>query len=351
MNNIPEKYLLLFFALLFSGSAFSQSPDTIVVYEYIYKTDTVWLDSRPNRDTIELHQLQNIEEATLFIDSISKKAELVLFSSGACATIPIKNIILSDNQQNLIGMKKIAFLGLTLLALNSTTNAQNEFNDRLGFYIKGNAATQEYKKFDDLDKFYTAEENRLTLGFGVKYEHNLNKTFSVVGNFGYLQRGCYQPSYAYTYFYQDRSSEEKTITEKVNRFYNLTLDALLKMSFRKNRVFNPYLYTGIRGDYTLKKTIEYPIDDGYSHYFDGSPYWVNSGYYGFKTFNYGVIAGFGLDFNKRILLELEINRDLSFLLKNDILRAKNFMLSINLGFYLDKIPHYKAVKKKQIANQ
>jgi hypothetical protein len=336
MNHIPAKYRMLFFALLFSGSAFSQQPDTIVVYEYIYKTDTVWVESQPTRDTTDLRQLQNVDDATLIIDTTNNKTELVIFSSGKRATIPINRIIL-DGNQNQPEMKKITFLGLTILAISSTVNAQNGFSDRIGFYLKGNAVTQVYKRFDDSDKYYTAEEIRPSLGFGIKYEHNLNKTFSVVGNLGYLQRGCYQSSYKITYFYQDGRTEEKTIAEKVNRFHNINLDALLKISVRKNKVINPYLYTGLRGDFTVAKSIEYEIERF-------SPI-GNSSYTGFHAFNFGVVSGFGVDFNKRIFLEFELNNDLGYLLKNDVLRVKNLMGSITLGFYLDKIPHHNAAKK------
>jgi hypothetical protein len=324
---------LLLLALLSFSSAFSQLPDTVVVYEYVYKTDTIWLEPISTRDTLIIEKLESIEEASLLIDTISNKASLQFFSSGASATIPIKGIIYHVNQKQ-PEMKKITFLGLTLLAI-TTVNAQNKFNDHFGFYVKGNAVTQIFKKYNDTDKYYTAESIRPSPGFGVKYEHNMNKTFSVVGNLGYLQRGCYQPSYSSYFSLNGGPWEEKIIPKKVNRFHNINLDALLKISFRKNKVINPYLYTGLRGDLTFAKSIEYEI---------GHPNPNDNSYSGFNAFNFGTVNGFGVDFNKRISLEFELNNDLGFLLKNDILRVKNLMGSINLCYYFDKIPNKKRVK-------
>jgi hypothetical protein len=131
MNNIPSKYLLLFFALLFSGSAFPQPPDTIVVYEYIYKTDTVWLESKPTRDTFKLQQLKNIEDATLFIDTTTKKANLEIFSSGKSATIPIKHIIYNGKQEQ-SKMKRRGFFTLLLLPFQMMSFGQAEFSINAG---------------------------------------------------------------------------------------------------------------------------------------------------------------------------------------------------------------------------
>jgi len=338
---------LLLLALLSFISAFSQPPDTVVVYEYIYKTDTVWLEPKPTRDTLVIEKLESIGEANLFFDTTNNKASLQFFSSGASATIPINRIILTDNQQNLKSMKKITILGLALFSLAPAINAQPK--DQVGFYIKGNVATHEYKKYDDSDKYYHVEYWLPTLGFGVKYEYNLNKTFSTICNIGYLQRGCYQSGWTISYYaYPNAPVEEITISKKTNRFHDITLDILFKMRFRKDNVIRPYFYTGLRGDYNLSKSIEYAIDKSHTLY-EGSfwwksDYWKESGYYGFKKFNYGAVGGFGFDINKIALLEFEINHDLGYLIKNDLLKLRNFMFSVNIGFYLNSFPRHKIVK-------
>jgi hypothetical protein len=98
-------------------------PDTIVVYEYIYKTDTVWVEPEPVRDTLVIEQLESIECATLYFDSIQKKADLVIFYNGASATIPINSIILGGNK-NQMEMKQKGFFTLLLLSMQTIMYAQ-----------------------------------------------------------------------------------------------------------------------------------------------------------------------------------------------------------------------------------
>ncbi|MBN1925773.1 MAG: hypothetical protein JW798_08055 [Prolixibacteraceae bacterium] len=109
--------------LLLSAAIAKAQPDTIVVYEYIYKTDTVWVEPEPVRDTMVIDQLQSIECATLFFDSIQKKANLVIFSNGASATIPINRIIMGGNK-NQTEMKQKGFFTLLLLSMQTILCAQ-----------------------------------------------------------------------------------------------------------------------------------------------------------------------------------------------------------------------------------
>jgi hypothetical protein len=130
LKNLFRNSLLLIF-ILNANSLFAQQ-DTIVVYEYIYKTDTVWLESKPARDTIIIGKLQNIEDASLFIDTITKKAELVIFSSGSGATIPIKHIILNENHLKFNKMKKVSFFTMFFLGLQSISFAQPDISVKAG---------------------------------------------------------------------------------------------------------------------------------------------------------------------------------------------------------------------------
>ncbi|MCF8358834.1 MAG: porin family protein [Prolixibacteraceae bacterium] len=121
LNDLLKINLLLI--LLLPAAIAKAQPDTIVVYEYIHKTDTVWVEPEPVRDTLVIQQLESIECATLYFDSIRKKAGLVVFSNGASATIPINRIILGGNK-NQTEMKQKGFFTLLLFSMQSILCAQ-----------------------------------------------------------------------------------------------------------------------------------------------------------------------------------------------------------------------------------
>jgi hypothetical protein len=129
LKSLLRNSLLLILILNVKG-LFAQQ-DTVVVYEYIYKTDTVWLESQPVRDTIIIEKLQNIEDATLFIDTSANKADLVIFSSGTSATIPIKRIIYNGNQDQ-SKMKRKGLFTLLLLPFQMMSFGQAEFSINAG---------------------------------------------------------------------------------------------------------------------------------------------------------------------------------------------------------------------------
>lgn len=66
-----SKSLYLTLALLITGSAFSQTSDTIVVYEYIHVTDTVWVET-------EVPKLESIETVILYLDTLNVKGQIEL---------------------------------------------------------------------------------------------------------------------------------------------------------------------------------------------------------------------------------------------------------------------------------
>jgi hypothetical protein len=130
LRNLLQNSILLILILV-SNKLFAQQ-DTVVVYEYIYQTDTVWLKPEPNRDTTDLRQLQNIDDATLIIDTTNHKSELVIFSSGQSATIPINRILLNENHLKLNRMKKVSFFTMFFLAVQSIAYAQPDISIKAG---------------------------------------------------------------------------------------------------------------------------------------------------------------------------------------------------------------------------
>ncbi|MBN2807767.1 MAG: hypothetical protein JXR22_14010 [Prolixibacteraceae bacterium] len=136
------KYHLPALLMLLASLANAQ-PDTLIVYEYIYITDTVWLEAEPVRDTLVIEQLSSIESATLFFDSVKKKAELVIISGGASATIPIHRIIMGENNEQK-EMKQKGIFTLLLLSIQSVLPAQPTidcYTGTTGHWFQHNVST------------------------------------------------------------------------------------------------------------------------------------------------------------------------------------------------------------------
>jgi hypothetical protein len=322
----------------------AQNADTVVVYEYVYVTDTVWKEA-PARDTIIISQLNPIENATLVIDTTSKKADLVIFSSTGSATIPINCIILSDQQQNFKSMKRIAFLGLTLLALNTASYAQNEFKENLSIFIKGDISNQRLNSLLGNDFYwYIGNEYLLTPGLGIASQIPIDKFISFKPSLSYIQRGCSKSVQDGIYFIYspDVNSHIAVYTNDrhiQDRFHYMSIDLTLKIGNTLYRKVQPSFYAGLRGDLLLWKNLEYDADE--------HAMYENTNYKNFNRFNFGWVSGFGLEMKHKWYVEAEMNSDLGYLVKDESLKVKNIMLSVNLGIYLNKIPHYKIVKAEK----
>jgi hypothetical protein len=114
-----SKSLYLTLALLFTGSAFSQIPDTLVVYEYIHVTDTVWVEP-------VVPKLLPVNEP--FVVNQSKKIDFQLEES---ATIFNSRIINIENN-NETKMKRTTFFTMVLLTLQMATYGQSDWSIHAG---------------------------------------------------------------------------------------------------------------------------------------------------------------------------------------------------------------------------
>ncbi len=127
----PYLNRLIFLIFLLPLFVNAQNRDTIVVYDYIYKTDTVWIEPTPARDTLVIKELQNIDDATLIIDTIKNNAKLIINSSQGSATIPINNIIISENNKH-DEMKRKGLFTILLLSVQTITFAQEKWSINIG---------------------------------------------------------------------------------------------------------------------------------------------------------------------------------------------------------------------------
>lgn len=334
------KILIIFFCIVCAVKTKAYQPDTMVIYEYIHITDTVWAEP----ETIPLKAIQTIVNINTPVD---KNTQLKSFSFSNSATNSPNNIILSNKQQNNDSMKKLTFWGLTFLALNSAAIAQPVSKNTLGIYLKGNAVSQTHwypgiNRY--IDYFYNenptgyinedlfteenfgryATNNLLSIGIGICYEHTISKRFSLISNIGYLQRGS---SEGKTKIEQENNNGTVILTEiqkKENIFHNATADIQIKWRNKNIRNVIPYVFSGLRVDYTLTRNIEYQIDKA-------NPF-PESSYKDFNAFNYGIASGVGLTIMQNFYIETEMNNDIGYLVNNNILKVRNTLFSINIGY-------------------
>jgi hypothetical protein len=97
-NSMLKPILFLLFFIVIPVLLSAQTPDTIVVYDYEYVTDTIWIEEEVN------------EHEPLLIETLKPQDRDYLLETNATIS---NNGIYKDVNQNQTEMKKIAFLGLT----------------------------------------------------------------------------------------------------------------------------------------------------------------------------------------------------------------------------------------------
>lgn len=310
-------------AMLVSNSVFPQSKDTIVIYEYVHITDTVWIESSPKRDTFSIDRMSPIENATLIIDTVNKSAEMVIISAGKSATISINNIILTDNNLNLNSMKKTTFLGMTFLALSTSLFAQPDNSKNLGLYIRGNYGSQSAHYYEE--EVYNETYSQSTDGasveatavFGIKGNLPINSFLSFSPRLSYTHiRGLRPKSYA---IYNDKIITHYSATA-TSKFYFLSTDFLLNYYLPFGNNTNYRLYGGLRTDFLIKQSDNFITND--------------TRYAGFNKLMFNYVGGIGFDFGKRIFLELEYSNHINNFVNTDYMWVKYGAFSMNLGCYL-----------------
>jgi len=343
----PLKYLFFVCLLLFTLNVYPQEPDTVVVYEYVHITDTVWLDPKPGHDTLLLEKLNPVGEATLILHAEDKKAELKIISTNECATIPVTNIILSDNNKNLNSMKRLTFLGLTFLAVNSSLFAQERIEKSIGFHIGSNSVFQprfypaiDWYKYNQVNKIVSAFE--ISPSIGIKGNLPIGSTLSVSSSLNYLQICGLENDHSmglqvingieYNIISMGDAPNSdlqkngytniiKLYSESpTSKFHLLSTDFLLNYYFLKGTKVDGRFYGGLRVDIVLAQT----INSGYSDK-------VNTEHQN-VIFNYE--GGLGFDFRKKYYLEVEYSGNINRFVDTSNLKVNYYTASVNLGYYL-----------------
>lgn len=127
------RYLFKVLIFIIAIKAYSQSNDTIYIYETVEVYDTIFVYDTVYRN-VEIDKIQpkNISYSFIQVDTLNKKANLILISPDQTATLPIHSISISENIKIDDDMKKIKFLGLMIIAANSMLFAQSDYGITVG---------------------------------------------------------------------------------------------------------------------------------------------------------------------------------------------------------------------------
>jgi predicted porin len=305
LKNLLQNSILLILILV-SNKLFAQQ-DTVVVYEYIYKTDTVWLKQEPTRDTTDLRQLQNVDDATLIIDTTNNKTELVIFSSGQSATIPINRILLDENHLKQITMKKVSFFPLFFLAIQSIAYAQPEISIKAGvsqFWNYPFSNLGNHSCFGDHEGFELKGSTSLkNLSFAVGYEHHgFGMSFPLLLT----------------------NSEDNTTTEQNYKIIQTHRSVPVLLYYRINRfeLFAGYEYRFVRIDASYFSINEYNTSISYRN-------------------EHAISTGIEYSINKKLSVYSKLYLGNTFIKRNagTYNSVNGTSLDISLKYYLNKNPN------------
>lgn len=154
---------------LLSGSLFAQ--DTVYIYEEVIVYDTVYeyIEKRVNpfEDTKAMHIIQ--------VDTLTNTSNLLIIGNGQTTTIPINNVIISDDVKKNDSTKNMGFLDLMLFA------AKNMLIDKstLDIYMGFGAWTSLCNKIIVEDHLAWNPGGNGTLNFGVNYETQFISHFTI----------------------------------------------------------------------------------------------------------------------------------------------------------------------------
>lgn len=204
-----------------------------------------------------------------------------------------------------------------------------------------------------------AERNLKSWGIGMAYQHELRKWLAIKGQLNYIQKGC--SSYGDINTQDSDGREEVIYYSYTNRFHYISIDAIAVFKVGKWKVIQPYFYTGLRNDFLLDFKVEYDIDmmndpSGYTGLSREDKYFLGDGVdpsmvdkSKFNRYTIGMVNGIGFTIKQAVYIEFDLNHDLSYLVKSDILKVRNSMMSVNVGINLGHIfPYRIKLEKKTI---
>lgn len=219
-------------------------------------------------------------------------------------------------------MRYILLLLLNLTALISFSQKELDY----GVLVRGNIATQtNYDPSKPEDG--TFQWNSLpTFGIGAYGTRQVKGRFHACAKMMYLQKGFKELT---QFAIIGTPVYEEPIFQ--NRFHFVSTDLLCKYYFSTKSI-RPFAQAGIQGSFLVSESLEsdsYPFNEFYNY--------PISEYGNYKTFTNSWLLGVGLEMNKTLSIEAEVNRDFTPLVKKDNLVVKNWLWSLSMQVSLFNI--------------
>lgn len=203
------------------------------------------------------------------------------------------------------------------------------------------------------------EMNLKSWGVGMAYQHQFRPWFAIKSQINYMQKGC--SSSGDINIQNSDGTEEVIHYDYTNRFHYISIDAIVVFKVGKWKTIQPYFQTGLRNDFLVDFKVEYDLDlindpSGYTGLKDEDRSWIGDGVdpgmvdkYNFNRYTVGMVNGVGVTIKQVVYIEFDLNHDLSYLIKNDKLKVRNSMMSVNVGINLGHIfPYRVKIEKKPI---
>lgn len=222
-------------------------------------------------------------------------------------------------------MKSIFLFLFNLLAVAAFSQKEYDF----GLLVKGNLATQTTKDPTKPEDGTFQWDNLATFGLGIFGSKEIRKNIHLCSRLTYLKKG-FKEIGDYGSIGGAPIFESATFQ---NSFHYISIDILGKIFLSKKNV-RPYVHAGLQGSVLFSKNLESDI-------FPNNGFYPMSEYGNYKTNSNSWILGLGLEMNKTLSIEAEVNRDFTPVIKKDNLLVKNWLWSLSMQVSL-----YNILKKK-----
>ena len=226
-------------------------------------------------------------------------------------------------KQILTNMKKATLIGFALIFYFSVNG---QFIDNYGLKLGAGISNQYWKYKNDMFSNLTHWNDNKTGIIGQIYaEKNLGKYISLRPAIGYIQKG----------FVEDvtltiREGEELAVKNNKVLFHDLSLDLPIKI-MPVDKIFKPYIYMGLRGDYLLDYRSVIVA-------FQGEEHELNSHLYdAFNKFTLGAIIGLGIIYNNLLSLDLEYNPAITKNYDSNGLIINDKYYSLTIGLNINQL--------------
>lgn len=229
-------------------------------------------------------------------------------------------------------MKKIFFLLLVMGSLIHSVPSNGQCIDKFGFSAGYTHSKLEWRlnpRVKGMSKPFLSGMSIMAFG-----EKNLNKTFGIRSQFGYMSQGY--GSIDYDRFAAAPSYPMGNV--EGFRFHQLALDMGLKANLLKGQ-WKPYVIAGFRGNFTMAYQTLNPYEGNDETY---RP--IQS--FDFKRFISTAVLGLGLELNNAFFIEAEYNPAISDAIIHSYFTGRTSSIGVKVGYNLVNCCVHRCVKPR-----